>query len=209
MRLPSWPGARRGCVRAGACLLLGSGSAAAQPAAADESCDPGRGPVQVEREVAPFMEAGAVPVCALAADLDGDGSRDWLLVLERVSPVPTGWTDERKRTLLLVVRDRAGGLRLAARSDRAVLSSNFGGLMDPFADVSAGRGTFTLQHYGGSAWRWEWDFTFRYVPARGTWELAEVLERRFNVIFGPGTTTESTTRAPRDFRGVSIAGECA
>ena len=190
---------------AGALLLLACGGRVhAQAPAAEVSCEWTGRSVRVGRELAPFVEAGARPVCALAADLNGDGRGDWLLVLERVQPFARGQMEERKRALLIVVRDRTGAPRLAKRGDNAVLGSSSGGTMDPFVGVSAAAGTFELQFYGGSAWRWRQDFTFRYVPSRGTWELQEVREVRFNVIFGPSSTSRATFTS-RDFGRLDIA----
>ena len=70
---------------------------------------------------------------------------------------------------------------------------------DPFAGVAAGTGSFQLLHYGGDAWRWERDFTFRYVPSRGTWELVEVFDRLSHAV-GFEPSREATFRAPGDFR---------
>ena len=121
---------RRTRVRAGAavCLLLvgGCGGAEERAGAADGECDPERGGVPVAAELPPFVETGAVPVCVLAANLNSDGRRDWLMVWERLRPQSPGQMEERRRTLLLVVRDGTGGLRLAVRSDDALFNSNYG-----------------------------------------------------------------------------------
>jgi hypothetical protein len=183
-----WMLALAGCAAALAVVrapAAGAAPVAIRPqAAADTSCSPHE-PAPTPAELRPFVTGGKEPLCAAAADLDGDGRQDYVLVLgtrpKHVSPDENPEEDgdevykDDLRTLLVLVRQADGALRVAARTGRAVMCVECGGIYgDPFEGVSARPGEFTLYHYGGSAWRWRADYTFRYAPAARRWRLASV-----------------------------------
>src|SRR5829696_6447972 len=75
--------------------------------------------LQVPAEVRPFVEAGAKAIALEAADLNGDGRGDFVLVLERENPAKD--KDDfpvNQRPLLLLVRDEGGRLAAAKRNER-------------------------------------------------------------------------------------------
>lgn len=42
---------------------------------------------------------------------------------------------------------------------------------DPFTGVTIKNGYFSVEHYGGSGWRWTRIVTFKYAPAEKNWFL--------------------------------------
>jgi hypothetical protein len=53
-----------------------------------------------------------------------------------------------------------------------VLCVDCGGVMgDPFMQVVIKNGYFSIEHYGGSGWRWTRTITFKYSPADSYWYL--------------------------------------
>lgn len=136
--------------------------------------------LDVPGEVRSFVEPGAVPVALEDADLNGDGRPDYLLVLER----PSAGSDaksSRQRSLRILVRRADGRLVLAKRNDRIVLCAECGGAMgDPFAGVVTEGSSFTVQHYGGSSWRWERSARFNYSRRDNTWQLVRVEHASFH-----------------------------
>ena len=181
------------------------GGKAPSPAEANAGCM-GPFPGRIPRELAPFVLPDTRAMCAAAADLNGDGLRDYVLVLEMVSPHENDPAKaEGERPLLVVVRQPGGALRVAARNDRVVYCAACGGMFgDPFEGVEARDRTFTVYHYGGSAWRWRMDYTFRFVPSAGTWRLSKVLELSYHSS-APEKMQETTFHAPDDFGDIDLA----
>lgn len=125
---------------------------------------------RIPGELRPFVLPGTRALCAAGADLNADGLRDYVLVLEKVNERDTAsiWSDA-PRPLLVVVRRPGGTLHVAARNDRVVYCAACGGAFgDPFEGVEVGAGTFTVYHYSGSSSRWRADYTFGYVQGAGS-----------------------------------------
>ena len=115
------------------------------------------GELKVPAEVQPFVEAGTKAIAVEAADLNGDGRGDFVLVLERANPAKDA--DDfpvNERPLLILLRGAYGRLSEAKRNERVVMCSKCGGdFGDPFQGVIAGRNTFSVEHYGGGDHGWE------------------------------------------------------
>jgi len=94
---------------------------------------------------------------------------------------------------------------LAKRNDRIIYCSTCGGMMgDPFVGITAGRKTFTVEHYGGSAWRWSNSYKFNYSRIDNAWQLVEVREESFHVSDQEGGESRTYT-PPKDFGKIDIA----
>jgi hypothetical protein len=163
-------------------------------------------PARIPDELAAFVLPETRALCAADADLNGDGLRDYVLVLEKVSERAYDPGKEHgERPLLVLVREPGGALRVASRNDRVVYCAACGGVFgDPFEGVEARAGTFTVYHYGGSAWRWRADYTFRYVPAAGTWRLWKVIELSYHAP-RPEKLQETIFIAPDHIREIDLA----
>jgi hypothetical protein len=62
--------------------------------------------------------------------------------------------------------------KLAARNDNTVYCVDCGGAFgDPFDGISIANGNFSINHYGGSSWRWTRFITYKYSPADKNWYL--------------------------------------
>ncbi|HEX5872284.1 MAG TPA: hypothetical protein VFY65_17770 [Longimicrobium sp.] len=163
-------------------------------------------PTQIPAELRPFVLPGTRALCAAAADLNGDGLRDYVLVLEKEKE-DTAALDlpETQRPLLVVVGQPGGTLHVAARNDRVVYCADCGGVFgDPFEGVDVGPGTFTVLHYGGSAWRWRTDYTFRYAPQARTWRLTKVGELSYHTS-DPDKMEQTVFVSPDDFGDIDLA----
>lgn len=75
---------------------------------------------------------------------------------------------------------------------------------DPLMGVTAGPGSFTINNYGGSAWRWEANFTFNYSRIDKTWQLVRVEHESFHAM-NPDKVKQSVERPPYDFGKIDIA----
>lgn len=81
-------------------------------------------------------------------------------------------TEELLRPLLILSRQADNSLQLEGRNDNVVYCSACGGTMgDPFQDIAIKNGFFSVEHYGGSRFRWFSVTTFKYDPAKKDWFL--------------------------------------
>ena len=180
-----------------ATLLLAAGPAAL----ADEVL----GPEALPQELRPFVETGTKAIRLAKADLDRDGREDAILVLERLAQTSEDGLEEHQRPLLVVIRQADGRMRVAKRNDRLVMCSGCGGVMgDPFQGIEAGPGTFTVSHYGGSAWRWTEDYRFNWSRKDRTWQLVRVEQTSFHTM-EPDKVEEHVATPPKDFGKIDIA----
>jgi hypothetical protein len=157
-------------------------------------------------EVRPFVATGTRPLSMAGADLNGDGLQDFVLVLERQKAQPSDPDrEDRQRPLLILVRQPGGALKEVKRNDRIVYCSTCGGMMgDPFQGIQAGLKTFTVAHYGGSAWRWSVDYKFNYSRRDNTWQLVRVQESGFHTS-EPGKVKTGVYTPPKHYGKIDIA----
>src|ERR1041385_6199316 len=138
--------------------------------------------LKIPTEVLPFVESGTKAIALEKSDLNGDGKEDFILVLEKENPArdaddfPVG-----QRPLLILLRGTDGKLALAKRNERIVICSQCGGVFgDPFEGIIAGRNTFSVEHYGGSSWRWKYSYKFNYSRINKSWRLVKVEEINYH-----------------------------
>ncbi len=75
---------------------------------------------------------------------------------------------------------------------------------DPFQGIEAGPKTFTVSHYGGSAWRWSIAYKFNYSRKDNTWQLVKVEEGRYHTS-DPDAGKSKTYTPPKSFGKIDIA----
>ncbi|MFL9484747.1 hypothetical protein ACI6Q2_18330 [Chitinophagaceae bacterium LWZ2-11] len=95
-----------------------------------------------------------------SGDLNKDGFRDLILILrsdfEKDSPDTT-------RPLLILEGNANGQYKLVARNDSVVLCKECGGIFgDPYNHITVKGSYFSIEHMGGSAWRWTRIITFKF-----------------------------------------------
>ena len=152
---------------------------------------------EVPRDVAPFVEKNTTVLAVERADLNRDGREDAVLVLDPEDK-------DQPRPLLLLVRDAKGNLQLAKRSDKAVLCRDCGGIMgDPFQSVHVAKGRFTIEHYGGSSWRWSSSYTFAWSRRDQSWQLVKVESSSFHAS-DPGSEETTVHTPPKDFGLIDV-----
>ena len=162
--------------------------------------------VKVPAEIRLFVEKNSKPIALESADLNGDGVKDFVLVLERENPK----TDEgdfpvNQRPLLILMRGSDKKLSEVKRNEQIVMCSQCGGVFgDPFEGVTVGLKTFTVNHYGGSNWRWTANYKFNYSRIDNTWQLVLVDKSSFHTS-KPNKVERKMMKPPKDFGKVDIA----
>jgi hypothetical protein len=164
------------------------------------------GELKIPSDVAPFIEQGTKAIALERGDLNGDRREDIILVLEKENPA----RDENdfpvnQRPLLILLRGADGKLTVAKRNERIIMCSQCGGVFgDPFEGVIAGRNTFSVEHYGGSNWRWKYSYKFNYSRIDKTWQLVRVQELEYHTS-NPNKGKTKIYRPPKDFGKIDIA----
>ncbi|HLM67471.1 MAG TPA: hypothetical protein VK358_08090 [Longimicrobium sp.] len=182
-------------------LLAAAWLAPATPALAQSKC---RAVASLPAAVRPFVKRGTCAIELESKDLDLDGRGDYLLVLEQLEAGPDP-SFGRRRSLLVLTASPAGRLREAARNDGVVLCSGCGGVWgDPFEGVTAAPGRFTVEHYGGSAWRWRADYTFAYSRRDRAWQLVRVHQLNYHTGDPEATMKRRELRPPRDYGKIDL-----
>jgi hypothetical protein len=161
----------------------------------------------IPRELKKFIEPQTALISLDAVDLNGDRLSDYVLVLEKQKKRPQDDDiEEGQRPLLLVVRENDGSLKLAKRNDKIVFCSKCGGVFgDPFESIGVGPQTFSVNHYGGSAWRWSSSFKFNYSRRDKTWQLVKVEEVSFHATDPRNTMNKKIYTPPKHFGKIDIA----
>ncbi|RYU95279.1 hypothetical protein [Emticicia agri] len=125
-------------------------------------------------QLASYIPKGYVLLDSALGDLNRDPYIDIVLVLKQPNEEETSDIIEHPtpRPLLLLLGQADNSYKVVTRNDKAVLCFSCGGMMsDPFVRVVIKKGYFSIEHYGGSAWRWGVTTTFKYNPLLSDWYL--------------------------------------
>jgi len=114
-----------------------------------------------------FVPVGWKVLGTEEGDLNKDGLDDAVMVTEDVNYKTVAGTlcDQFScpRRLLILFQTKNKGYELSTESDKAILLAGEGGIFgDPFAGIEIENGSFLINFYGGSAWRWSNSYRFRY-----------------------------------------------
>jgi hypothetical protein len=128
-------------------------------------------------------------------DLNRDELKnDAILVLQP----ETGDTLDAMRPVLILVQQEDGSLQQVARNNGVVLCQGCGGVLgDPYQDIAIKNGYFSLEHFGGSRYKWNLIITFKYDPNKDTWVLHKYGEESYDG-FNPDSV-ETNIRTPKEF----------
>ncbi|MFN7311843.1 MAG: hypothetical protein ACK5UI_00010 [Bacteroidota bacterium] len=164
--------------------------------------------VIVPIELKPFIPKGYTFLYAQNGDLNLDGIADVLLVIEFnnqavVNDSTEAEMDQGTRPLLLLTRDSLNQLNLVMRNDNTVLCKECGGVWgDPFQGIAVKNGYFSVEHYGGSNWRWTSIITYKFNKQKGDWFLHKVGSESYS-IFDPDKV-ETEIKTVNDFGVIKL-----
>jgi hypothetical protein len=107
-----------------------------------------------------FIPVDFILLDSASGDLNLDGRGDLIVILKnKFEKLVTDTT----RPLLLLRGDGKGKYKLVARNDNVVLCFACGGVHgDPYERIKFQRESFTIEHFGGSGWRWTRAITFKF-----------------------------------------------
>jgi hypothetical protein len=106
-----------------------------------------------------------------SGDLNRDAHPDFILVYKK-SQESDDMDNPSPRPLLLYLGQADKTYQLASSNDKVVLCSQCGGVMgDPYSALAVKNGFFTVEHMGGSSWRWTRFITFKYNTKDKKWYL--------------------------------------
>ena len=134
----------------------------------------------IPAEVKPFVLPAHEVLDYVTGDLNGDSRPDAILILKDKTE-DSSYETRKARPLLLLIRQAKGGLQQVLRNDSAVMGRNDGGVMgDPYQETAIRKNSFTLFFYGGSSWRWSYEYRFAWKPALKNWYLVSEKQSSFN-----------------------------
>lgn len=151
-------------------------------------------------EIEKFAPVGYSILFTKTGDLNRDAYTDLVVVYKKDNEDTTLPNDDIPlyRPLVLYTGKKDGILRLAAHNDKIVLCYHCGGVMgDPFIQITIKNGEFTIEHYGGSSWRWTRDLTFQYSKKDSAWFLYKDTRESFHSSDPDNGTT--LTKTVKDF----------
>ncbi|MDQ3129825.1 MAG: hypothetical protein M3Q99_03555 [Acidobacteriota bacterium] len=162
--------------------------------------------LKIPAEVKPFIEKGTKAIALESADLNGDKTKDYILVLEKLNPEKDEYGSPiKQRPLLIIIRDNQNKLSAVKRNEKMVMCSECGGAMvDPFEGVEVGDKTFTVHHYGGRGTRWSVRYKFNYSRINKTWQLFEVKNESYSTADVNKVKTKVLT--PKNFGKIDVDG---
>ena len=109
-----------------------------------------------------FVPAGYTVLADAKGDLNGDAEEDVAMVLIDRNEKRTARGKELPRLLVILFRLN-DEYRLAAVSNTAIMCVNCGGVFgDPFDSIAIADRKLSIEHYGGSSWRWGYSHMFRF-----------------------------------------------
>lgn len=127
-------------------------------------------------------------------DLNGDGVQDKILLLRLKHEI----TEEEQRPVLILLGLKNNKYRKIAENINIVLSLGDGGIHgDPYHGVTIKNGYFSIEHFGGSSWRWNQVITFKYSKQKQNWFLYKIGEESWHM--NPTSNFIGSYKFPKDF----------
>jgi hypothetical protein len=171
---------------------------ASEPGALEQSRAVSEAPEN--QDLSAFVPEGFEILDSAFGDLNLDAHEDAIMVLknkEEVAHSEQGG-ESMPRPVMILTRKADKSWELAGRNDNVALGVADGGVFgDPWGGISIKNGYFSLEHYGGSSWRWTRIITFKYDPAKKGWFLHKDGGDSFNV--NEPEVVETNVRTTKDF----------
>jgi len=101
-------------------------------------------------------------------DLNKDGIEDIVIVVGSKWEQDENWSEKASDSnvaprLLIILFGTDSGYVQIVKNDKAILCKDCGGIFgDPFAGIEINKNVLSINHYGGSNWRWGYTHKFRF-----------------------------------------------
>jgi hypothetical protein len=138
--------------------------------------------VKIPDIMAALIPSGYMAINIVYGNLNMDTATDALVVIQKrqLNMTPDDSSFDGDRTLLLFIKEK-GVYKKVASNGSVALCEECGGMMgDPFQGVEIKNGEFTVYNYGGSAWRWSEEVTFKYNKLDKHWYAKEQVNETFH-----------------------------
>ena len=155
---------------------------------------------ELPEELKAFIPAGFTMLGFEYGDLNKDESiQDAILVLKNQKEKELDEEGlEANRPLLILIRQPDGRLKKVASNDEIVLCYSCGGVLgDPFQGIAIKNGYFSVEHFGGSRFKWLNIITFKFDKDKNDWFLYKIGDESFDG-FNPDSVT-TTIKTIKDF----------
>lgn len=152
-----------------------------------------------------FIPEGYMLKDTARGDLNLDGLKDLVLVLNKAGEEETSDIIENpeKRPMLILLAQKNNTYREAAQNQNIVYCYDCGGMLgDPYQGITIKDGQLTVEHFGGSSWRWARTITFKYIPSEKNWYLTE--DALVNSHASDPENITTTIRTARDFGEIRL-----
>ena len=117
-----------------------------------------------------FIPNGWNLIKKATGDLNNDGLEDIAGVIEYNKPYNKSALEKAPPRILFIALREKNGYRLSIQTEKAILKADQGGVWgDPFESISVNRGSLLIKFYGGSNYRWAYNYRFSYQNA--SWNL--------------------------------------
>lgn len=156
-------------------------------------------------ELLEFVPTNFSVLDAISGDLNLDEINDYILVLKKngEDSLSNAVDNPERRPLMILIREKDNKLQLVRRNNNTVYCIDCGGMMgDPFMGITIKNGYFSVEHYGGSAWRWTRIITYKYSKQDNEWFLHKDGSESFHAS-EPGKV-ESNIRTIKNFGKVKF-----
>jgi len=137
-------------------------------------------PAEIPAEIKPFILPGHEILDYQTGDINKDLRPDAILILKNPLEDST-WEELLPRPLLVLLRQADGKLKQVIRNNKAIMGRHEGGVFgDPFQSMNLYPGGFSISFYGGSSWRWMYEYEFRWNASSKQWILFQESSGSFN-----------------------------
>lgn len=135
---------------------------------------------ELPAELKPFILPGHEVLDFKTGDINKDQRPDAVMILKNPLEDST-WEEFMPRPFLVLIRQTNGKLKQVIRNDKAIMGRHEGGVFgDPYQSLTLYAGGFTISFYGGSNWRWVYEYDFRWNTAIKKWMLFHESSGSFN-----------------------------
>ena len=145
-------------------------------------------------EAKQFVLPGHDMLDYITGDINNDKKPDAILLLKQ-NMEDTSY-DELKRPMIILLRQADGKLQQVKRNDDVIMCRQCGGIFgDPYESIEIKNAGFNIHFYGGSSWRWSFDYSFRYDSLKTNWYLVKEKQVTYHNIDMDKTWKEITIPA--------------